>query len=179
MSYRKVIIFSKIQSCHSIPGGVKKQYLDLVSHVRNAVERSRCCRANTCGTTTLFGPARGTGVTKRVISANFLGVIITKILNKQKGQKSPLRSPNTCTQLIKRDEIRMMARKSKVQRLEAHFCKVDVWSLKSAKRIVWSAKYPIFSFWKSLLSVSVTTSTICWCVWSMHHDLLAIMTCWQ
>lgn len=38
-----------------------------------------------------------------------------------------------------------MSCKSRVQRLEDYFSEVDVWSPKSAKRIVCSPKYAIFS----------------------------------
>lgn len=36
--------------------------------------------------------------------------------------------------------------KSRVQRLEGYNYKVDVWSSKSAKSIVWNPKYAIFSY---------------------------------
>ena len=38
-----------------------------------------------------------------------------------------------------------MSRKSRVQRLKGYFYEDDVWSPKSAKRVVWSPKYEIFS----------------------------------
>ena len=68
----------KILSCHSRP-----TWHDKVFHVENAVQRGRSYRASACGVTTLFGHANGTGATKKVRSAKFLGEINTKILNKK------------------------------------------------------------------------------------------------
>jgi hypothetical protein len=45
----------------------------------------------------------------------------------------------------KREKIHIMSCKSRVQRLEAYFYEVNVWSPKTAKRDDWSPKYAIFS----------------------------------
>jgi len=46
-----------------------------------------------------------------------------------------------------------MSWKSRVPRLEGYFYEVDVWSPKSAKRVVWSPKYAIFSANKSAVTL--------------------------